>query len=105
MKKDKLIEKQREMINILNEMASFSTCITNTKMMFLRNEKDKYESEISSLESEIKEKDEPKMSAEEILAGYMYQYFPTGHIYSGYMFYEKIAVVDAMEKYANQFKQ
>ena len=97
--KDKLIEKLKEYLELLKNSLIYGECPLDADYA------NSLIKEISALESEIKEKDEPKMSAEEILAGYMYQYFPTGHIYSGYMFYEKIAVVDAMEKYANQFKQ
>jgi hypothetical protein len=98
--KDKLIEKQRELIK-------------NLKFCFVPVTRDQdaiikeVESEISSLEAEIaKEKDEPKITAEEFMES-----TPMGYIYRtnksrglNYRFSYEV-VIELMEEYANQFKK
>ncbi len=95
--KDKLIEKQREYIDFL-ELQSDATCKIESHI--LRHE-------IFALESEIaKEKDEPKITAEEFMES-----TPMGYIYRtnksrglNYRFSYEV-VIELMEEYANQFKK
>jgi hypothetical protein len=92
MTKDKLIEK----LKILNK-SFICDCTTCSKLR----------EEISALEAEIaKEKDEPKMTAEEFMES-----TPMGYIYRtnksrglNYRFSYEV-VIELMEEYANQFKK
>jgi hypothetical protein len=99
MTKDKLIEKQRELIEYLCHFIG----IGSIAHKMVKRKK----SEISSLEAEIaKEKDEPKITAEEFMES-----TPMGYIYRtnksrglNYRFSYEV-VIELMEEYANQFKK
>ncbi len=92
--------KEKELIEKLKELIDFY----NNKNIKL-TQGDKYirgslRFGISDLESEIaKEKDEPKQTAEEILAKYPYV------IKHNVVCYEQSDALKAMEEYANQFKK
>jgi hypothetical protein len=103
-KEQELIEKQRKLINVLTAIYVISNkeCPTLDDDMIediLKDRLEVLEFEIASLEAEIaKEKDEPKMTAEEMLSKYkLYEWFK---LYPGLM----KSITDAMEEYANQFK-
>jgi hypothetical protein len=86
--KDKLIEKQREYIDFLQEFEGEYPY------------SEKLSTEISALEAEMaKEKDEPKMSARDILSKH------GNWDVTGYAEWNVDCIIKAMEEYANQFKK
>jgi len=89
MKTKKLIEKQRILIGFLiDSIENGFDYKVDTQIVNDAQE------EISALETAIaKEKDEPKMSAEDIL-----------YDFTGMVWENHISVIEAMEAYANQFK-
>jgi hypothetical protein len=89
-KQEQLIEKQRDLLEYI--LCWMDKRTNGYKVVMERI------SEILALESEIKEKDEPKMSAEE---------FAREHIINGWGTYEGIPLIrlSRFYEYVEQFKQ
>jgi hypothetical protein len=111
--KDKLIEKQRELIKKLNRLSEylknaveFGEDLDWEEVIDHKLGKIKQlESEISSLEAEIaKEKDEPKMSASEVLLKHGFKVNIHEHERDMLTQYFIMPILEAMEEYAAQFK-